>query len=716
MIYQNTDLHVDWLEPGIAQLLFDATGSVNKFDHATLAQLEQALDILADTPELRGLIVTSSKSAFIVGADITEFLSSFSQPDEEVLAWLKHSNAIFNKLEDLPVPTVAAVTGFALGGGCEAILACDLRLADTTAKIGLPEVQLGIMPGFGGTVRLPRIIGADNAMEWITSGKPNSATAAQKVGLINAVVAPELLQSAALDLVRSAINGDIDWQDHRQAKCAPLTLNKIEATMAFSTAKGMVAQKAGPHYPAPNAAIAAIEAAAECHREQALMIEHRAFLTLAKSEAATAQIGIFLNDQYVKGLAKKATKAAHPTNQAAVLGAGIMGGGIAYQSASKGVPVVMKDINQPALDLGLNEAAKLLNGQLTRGRINADKMAKVLNHIVPALDYSALSQADIVVEAVVENPTIKAAVLAEVEQHLRSDAIVTSNTSTISINQLAQSVQRPEQFCGMHFFNPVHKMPLVEVIRGEHSSEATIASVVAYAAKMGKTPIVVNDCPGFFVNRVLFPYLAGFNLLLRDGGDFQQIDNVMAKQFGWPMGPAYLLDVVGIDTAHHCNDTLAEGFPERMKFDFSTPIDLMYQAERLGQKNGQGFYQYTNDRKGKPKKSLDPAVTTLLENAYGTSKAYDPETIIARTMVPMINETVRCLEEGIIASAAEADMALLYGLGFPPFRGGVFRYLDTIGLDRYVAMADQYAHLGNMYKVTDKLREMAANGDRFYQG
>ncbi|WP_028116953.1 fatty acid oxidation complex subunit alpha FadB [Ferrimonas senticii] len=716
MIFQSPDLRVDWLEPGIAQLQFAAQGSVNKFDRSTLDQFNQALDTLASTDGLQGVVVSSAKATFIVGADITEFLQSFAQPDAEILAWLKQTNEIFNKLEDLPVPTIAAVNGFALGGGCEAILACDLRVADSSASIGLPEVKLGLIPGFGGTVRLPRVIGADNALEWITTGKPHKPAAAQKVGLVNAVVAPELLQQAAVDMLKSAIAGDIDWQGRRAEKQAPLKLNKIEAMMSFTTAKGMVAQQAGPHYPAPHAAVAVIEAAATHGREQALLIENQAFLELAKSDAAKAQIGIFLNDQYVKGLAKKATKTAKDTGSAAVLGAGIMGGGIAYQSASKGVPAVMKDINQSALDLGLAEASKLLGAQLARGRIKADKMAKVLNSIVPSLDYTAVKDVDVVVEAVVENPKVKAMVLAEVESHVSDEAIITSNTSTISINQLAKSVKRPDKFCGMHFFNPVHKMPLVEIIRGEHTSEETIASVVAYAAKIGKTPIVVNDCPGFLVNRVLFPYFAGFNLLLRDGGDFQQIDKVMSKQFGWPMGPAYLLDVVGMDTAHHGNDTMVEGFPERMKFDFTSAVDLMYGAQRLGQKNGKGFYQYTPDRKGKPKKAKDDDAIALLAAEYGAAKPMDAEAIIARMMVPMINETVRCLEEGIVATPAEADMALLYGIGFPPFRGGVFRYLDTIGLDRYVAMADQYAHLGNMYQVTDKLREMAANGARFYQG
>ncbi len=284
-------------------------------------------------------------------------------------------------------------------------------------------------------------------------------------------------------------------------------------------------------------------------------------MPLAQSDVARALVGIFLNDQYVKGLAKKHSSAAARQSRRRYWAQGIMGGGIAWQSAWKGVPVKMKDINPQALTLGMNEASKLLNKQLERGKIDGTKLASVLASIQPTLDYSGFDRADVVVEAVVENPQIKAKVLAETEQQLRDDAVLASNTSTIPISQLAQALQRPQNFCGMHFFNPVPRMPLVEVIRGAQTSEATISKVVAWASKMGKTPIVVNDCPGFFVNRVLFPYFAAFSLLLRDGADFRQIDKVMEKQFGWPMGPAWLLDVVGIDTAHHAQQVMAQGFP-----------------------------------------------------------------------------------------------------------------------------------------------------------
>lgn len=713
MIYQGNSIRVEFVEDGIAELQFAAAGSVNKFDQKTLEEFSTALTTLAATKELRGVILTSAKPTFIVGADITEFLTLFADV-EQTKVWVAKASRVFDQLEDLPVPTAAAVTGFALGGGCEAALACDYRVVDTTAVIGLPEVKLGLIPGFGGTMRLPRIIGPDNAMELITTGKNNRPDDALKIGLVDAVVAPEKLREAALKMVKAAAAGDLDWRAKRQPKLEPLKANDTELTMTFATAKAMAAAQAGKHYPAPHAAIKAIEDGAKHAREAALKAENEAFVGLTQTDACRAQVGIFMADQLVKSKAKKTSKqATRRIERAAVLGAGIMGGGIAYQSAYKGVPVVMKDIRQDALDLGMKEASKILGKLVERGRMDHKKMAQVLSSITPTLLDDAVKGVDIVVEAVVENPDVKAKVLAQMEDIVGPDAIIVSNTSTISIDRLAKSLRDPSRFCGMHFFNPVHRMPLVEIIRGEKTSDETVAAVVAYATQMGKTAIVVNDCPGFLVNRVLFPYLAGFSGLVEEGVDFTAIDKVMEREFGWPMGPAYLTDVVGIDTADYCTLVMAEGFPSRMPRDANGVIAKLAAAERLGQKNGKGFYNYGVDKKGRPAKEHAPEVYELLGI---TNKTMAAEDIIARCMIPMVNECVRCLEEGIVASAAECDIALLYGLGFPPFRGGPFRYLETIGLDKFIALADSYAHLGEMYHVTDGLRDMAKAGKSYLAG
>ena len=715
MIYAGSSLRVNLLQDGIAEVVFDAPGSVNKFDRQTVAELSAATEALKTHGGIQGAVVRSAKSAFIVGADITEFTQLFDMPEAEVLKWVASTSQVFDHFEDLPFPTIAAITGFALGGGCEMALACDLRVADTSASIGLPEVKLGLMPGFGGTVRLPRLIGADNALEWMTTGRERKADKALSEGAVDAVVAPDKLVAAALSMLNDAIAGKLDWQARRAQKQAPLKLNKNESMMSFSTAKAMVFAQAGKHYPAPHMMVDTVANAARLGRDEALALENQGFVKLAKTDAAKAQVGIFLADQLVKSKGKKQAKTAGKAcNHTAVLGAGIMGGGIAYQSAVKGTPVVMKDINQAALDLGLKEAAKILAKGMERGKVDAKTMASTLNNIVPTLEYSAIKDVDLVIEAVVENPKVKAIVLKETEQHVAADAIICSNTSTISINQLAKSLDKPERFCGMHFFNPVHKMPLVEIIRGENTSQDTISAVVAATLKMGKTPIVVNDCPGFLVNRVLFPYFAGFSKLLIDGADFVAVDKVMEKTFGWPMGPAYLLDVVGMDTADHASGVMADGIPQRMQKIANDPVTLLYQAQRLGQKNGKGFYDFSVDKRGKPAKHPAPEAYQLFAPHCAAKQEFSAEEIIARLMIPMANEAIRCLEEGIVASAAEADMALLYGLGFPPFRGGIFRYIETMGLAKFVDLADQYADLGPIYQISDGVRQMAASGQSYF--
>ncbi|SEI92719.1 3-hydroxyacyl-CoA dehydrogenase / enoyl-CoA hydratase / 3-hydroxybutyryl-CoA epimerase / enoyl-CoA isomerase [Pseudomonas linyingensis] len=714
MIYQGKAITVAALEDGIAELNFDREGeTVNKFDRLTLSELHEAIAAIGAEAAVKGVIVTSGKEAFIVGADIGEFLTLFGLPEDELLAGNLATNRIFNAFEDLPLPSVVAINGLALGGGLEMCLVADFRVMADSARVGLPEVKLGINPGWGGTVRLPRLIGADNAIEWIASGKENDAQAALKVGVVDAVVAPARLREAALDLCRRAMAGELDHRARRQPKLEKLKLNQLEQMMAFESAKGYVAGQAGPHYPAPVEAVKTIQKAASHGRDKALEIEALGLVKLAKTEVARSLVGLFLNDQALKRQARAYDKDARPVKLAAVLGAGIMGGGIAYQSAVKGTPILLKDIREEAIQLGLDEAAKLLGNRVEKGRLTPAKMAEALNAIRPTLSYGDFAQVDLVVEAVVENPKVKQAVLAEVEGQVGADTILATNTSTISIDLLATALKRPENFCGMHFFNPVHMMPLVEVIRGAKSSPAAIATTVAYARAMGKTPIVVNDCPGFLVNRVLFPYFGGFTRLVAAGVDFQRIDKVM-ETFGWPMGPAYLLDVVGIDTAHHARAVMAAGFPERMKDDGRSAIDALFDAGRLGQKNGKGFYVYHPDKSGKPKKMADPGVHEVLAPVVGERREFSDEEIVAVMMLPLCLEAVRCLEDGIVASAAEADMGLIYGIGFPAFRGGALRYIDSLGLAEFVALADRHAGLGRLYQPTEKLREMAKAGRKFF--
>lgn len=714
-MFQGTSLSLKLDSDGIASLVVDLQGeSVNKFNVKTVDELSSALDVLEQASNVKGLIISSGKEAFIVGADIMEFGQVFAEGPEKITEHLSKNNHNFSRLEDLPFPTVVAINGYALGGGMEFTLACDYRVASTKAKLGLPETKLGIFPGWGGTVRLPRLAGLETAVEWIAGGKEYSAEDALRARVIDAVVAPDQLDAAARNILQLLINGKLDYRSRRSDKTSALKLNFIESIMAFETSKAFVGAQAGRNYPSPVSAIKSMQKAADKGRDEALQIEAEGFAKMAQTSVAESLVGIFVNDQLIAKKAKSWEKRADKkVARAAVLGAGIMGGGIAYQSALKGVPIKMKDIAQQGIDLGLSEANKLLSKRVDRKRISASEMGDALNRIEPTLSYDGFDQVDIVVEAVVENPKVKKSVLAEVEQKVSDDTVIASNTSTISISYLASDLKRPENFCGMHFFNPVHMMPLVEVIRGEKTSDNAIARTVAYANAMGKKAIVVKDCPGFLVNRVLFPYLAGLAMLVRDGVDFERIDSVMEK-WGWPMGPAYLLDVVGIDTAVHAEKVMAEGFPERMGRDFTSCTDVLFEAGRLGQKTGQGFYQYGLDKKGKQVKTSDPKAKEILAPVVQGALEISDEDIIARMMIPMATELARCLQEGIVESAAEADMALVYGTGFPPFRGGVFRWIDSLGAAGFIELAKPFAHLSPLYQVPENIQGFASNNQKFY--
>ena len=718
MRFEGQSFQCSMLEGGVAELRLDLKGeSVNKFDNPTLAELAQVIELLKADPEVKGLLLISGKEVgFVVGADITMFLGLFRQPEAQLIEYLMSVHRLFSAVEDFDFPTVTAINGFAVGGGMELATSTSYRVMAANARIGFPETKLGIFPGWGGTVRLPRLIGPDNAIEWIAGGDHHSAEESLKLGVVDAVVAPEKLREAALDLLGQAMAGRRDWRARRQKKLAPLKLNPIESNMVFESSKAFIGGKFGPNYPAPLAAVESMQRGSTHGRDEALAIEAEDFARVAQGPTALALVTNFLGDQAVGKMAKKLAKAGTRVQSAGVLGAGIMGGGIAYQSASKGTPIVMKDIEEKALALGLGEASKLLAKSVERGKLTPSGMAETLTRIRPTLNFGDFKGIDLVVEAVTENEKIKKLVLADAESHMRADAILASNTSTISISRLGEGLVRPGNFCGMHFFNPVNKMPLVEVIRGRQSSDLAVATTVGYALAMGKTPIVVNDCPGFLVNRILIPFFLAFSRLVNDGVDFKRIDKVM-ETFGWPMGPAYLLDVVGTDTACHAIAVMAQGFPDRMAAAEKSAIDVMFESRRFGQKNGRGFYAYVADKKGFPKKEADPGTAELLKPLVrqDTSAAISDQDIVDRMMLPMIIEGSRCLEDKIVGSHVEVDMGLLYGLGFPTFRGGALYYADTVGLQALCQKAETFRSLGKLYEPTAQMLSLAKAGRTFYE-
>ncbi|SIQ59862.1 fatty acid oxidation complex subunit alpha FadB [Marinobacterium stanieri] len=708
-MYNGQAVSLKALESGLVELVLDLQGeSVNKLNALTLNELGEVVKQLSEDASVTGLLISSAKPAFIVGADITEFLGMFSLPDAELHQSISKTHDLFSRLEALPFPTVAAINGMALGGGFELALSTDFRVLASDARVGLPEVGLGICPGWGGTVRLSRLIDTASATQWMLSGKPQKAKAALELGAVDRVVDSTELRTEALNLLQSAVNGDVDHLANRQRK-----QQALENGAEVEAAAEQMAKKLDPNYPAPLQILKLVSTHATLPFDDALKAEVDAFVALAKTDAAASLIGLFMNDQLLKKKARGWTKQAAPVKKSAVLGAGIMGGGVAYQSASTGTPILMKDIRDEALGLGINTATGLLNKQIEKGRLDEAGKEKVLSAIEPTLEYTGFDTVDIVVEAVVENPNVKAAVLADVEKAVPANAVLTSNTSTISIDQLAKSVSRPDQFCGMHFFNPVHLMPLVEVIRGSQTSDETIARTVAYAAAMGKTPIVVNDCPGFLVNRILFPYFNAFNRLLVDGVDFERIDRVM-EGFGWPMGPAYLADVVGIDTLVHADHVMQEGFPGRMGHDADVVAEALLDAQHLGQKNGKGFYEYGKDENGRRFKKASAVAQELIDARIKEKVELSDQDIIDRMMIPMCLEAALCLEDGIVETPAEADMGLILGLGFPRFRGGALRYIDTLGLEEFARRAEAHQANGPLYQLTEGFKARLAEGRTYY--
>ncbi|MDB3967072.1 fatty acid oxidation complex subunit alpha FadB, partial [Porticoccaceae bacterium] len=674
-------------------------------------------DILSGAADIRGLLLTSGKSVFVVGADITEFADMFSASKQDFLLGVQRANGIFSQIEDMPFPSVAAINGFALGGGFEVCLACDSRVIASSAAVGLPETGLGILPGWGGTVRLPRLIGFSTAVQWVTSGNQQKPEAALAAGAVDSVVAPELLREESLKLLAELADGSRDYSARRSQKHSALSDSPELLSSMSEKFQGMIQGSFGNHYPAPLKVVELMTKAATVARDEAIGLENLAFYEISQTPQARALVGLFLNDQFIantaKGYAAALGEKLLPVAQAGVIGAGIMGGGIAYQNAVRGFSVVMKDIAEPALELGIGEANKLLGKSVKRGKLTEDAAAQILDKITPTLEDETIADCDVLVEAVVELESVKKQVLPAIESQVSTSAVITSNTSTISINRLAESLARPENFCGMHFFNPVHAMKLVEIIRGVKTSDKTIAAVCNYALGLGKKPIVVNDCPGFLVNRVLFAMTFGLEILLKEGADFQQVDKVM-EAWGLPMGPAYLMDVIGIDTIIHCYSSMIEGLPERYIKGDNWPTETIHGAGRLGQKNGLGYYRYELNEKGKPAKLVDTEAVALLETIAGPAQQVDADEIVDRLLVSMAIEMVRCLEEGIVASPAEADMALIYGVGFPAFRGGICRWMDEEGLQSIVDRGDKYAHLSELYRPTERLRQMAAKGESFF--
>ncbi len=700
-------------QPDIALITFDdPEKGANILSRGVMDQFAAHLDTLSKRTDLVGLVVGSAKpGVFIAGADIREFVSATANTKAQTAATSNRGRELFQRIGQLPFPSVAAINGLCLGGGAELAVWCDRRLMTNDAKsqIGFPEVKLGIFPGWGGTARVPRIVGLGNAVELITSGESIGSLAAVRMGLITDVVPADRLLESAIALVRAETKSG-DYRKDRERWHGPIVMSPTEFAFLEATATAVIMQQTKGQYPAPMAALklmlatSSLDATAASEREAAGVAE------LFGSPVSQALINVFfLTDRNKKDLGiDNRSVTPRSIKSVGVVGAGIMGSGIAAACLKRELMVSLADARPAALTAGVRTAIEeAAFDKATRGPTTERvlKLAPLMNEIV---DEQEFSRCDLVIEAIVENEAIKREFHSRVEALLPATATLASNTSAISIGRLAEGLKRPENFCGIHFFNPVRKMALVEVIRAPQTSDETVATAVAFAKGLGKNPIVVNDGPGFLVNRLLSPYMNETLALLTQGIPIKAVDGA-AKAFGMPMGPITLCDVVGLDTSLFAGRVMAEAYPDRF---LSSPLmEALVKAGRLGQKSGAGFFVY-RDKSGRG--DPDPAFDAILAPLITNPQTMDAETLTLRMFLPMVLEATRILQEKKVRDPRDVDLGLIFGVGFPPFKGGLLFWADTIGTPKIVELLKPFESLGERYRPTPLLLELAAAGRRFY--
>ncbi len=704
-------LRLDVQEGSFGVLTFETPGSrANTLGQAILAEFDSILARLKGRTDLKGLVLRSGKPGmFIAGADLREMATGLR---DRALAQhvTKRGLDIMAGFEALPFPTVAAIEGACMGGGLEVALGFDYRLASTHPKtdIGLPEVKIGLIPGWGGTQRLTRLIGPALAAELICAGETVNASRARELGIVFDAVPPERLMEEAFRLLRWAAESG-DWQKARRRKQQPVGLSEEQASFIFAVARGQVLAKTRGQLPAPLAALEAIAKGCNLPLDEGLKAETAAFVPLIGSPIAQNLIAVFFMGQRLqKDPGVSDTKIApRPVERVGVLGAGIMGAGIAGAHLRRGLPVLLLDNNTQALEKGVAAITKVMQTRIDIGRMTPADLIAALGRLSTTTNLAALADRDVVIEAVIENEDTKVQVYRELQKVLPADALLASNTSTISITRMAKAVSRPENFAGLHFFNPVDRMQLVEVIRGEKTSDQTVVTLVALAKRIGKTPIVVRDCPGFLINRILFPYLNESLVLLEEGADPRAIDKA-AVAFGMPMGPVTLNDLVGLDTSLYAGRVVNTAFRDRAKT--TRILDELVAAGRLGQKSGAGFYSYAKGSRG----ADDPAFAAILERCRTGRREIGAEEITDRLFLPMLVEASRVLAEGIVREPGDVDMGLILGIGFPAHRGGLLRWADSLGLGKVLEKLQRYKALGPRFHPTEQMQQLARAGKGFY--
>jgi 3-hydroxyacyl-CoA dehydrogenase/enoyl-CoA hydratase/3-hydroxybutyryl-CoA epimerase len=706
---------VEWPGANLAHLVMDDPArKVNVIDEPAIASLEAAMTELEGAAALEGVVVISGKSgSFIAGADVSAIGSMTDRA--QVLALIHRAHAAFGRLAALRAPTVAAIHGVCLGGGTELALACDSRIAseEPATQIGLPETLLGIFPGFGGTTRLPRLVGLSAALDLILTGRSLDARRAEKLGLVARAVPAAWLTEYAhrrLDELRSRPAGRRrDAWKPRGAGPWLMEGNLFGRSLVFRGARAMTKARTHGEYPAPLAAIRVMELGWGRPLEEGLKLEADWVSDLVVGPVCKNLVRIFRLSERAKkdDVADPSIRPAELKNLALV-GAGVMGGGIAELASRSGMTVRVRDIQPASLVKALQTVRSIIAERSRKRRGASFDRDNQLARIQPTLELTGLKRADVAIEAVIEDLDIKRRVFGELEVRMRDDALLATNTSSLSVNALADGLEHPERFCGFHFFNPVHRMPLVEVVRGAKTGDPALVTAVALARRLGKTPVVVNDAPGFVVNRILMPYLREAMHLLEEGYALAEIDASM-RRFGMPMGPFEVVDEVGLDVASKVAAVLAKAFPKRMSA--APALDQLVAAGRLGKKSGLGFYRH----RGKQRKP-DPEIMARLGLTRERRPA-NPDVLSERMVLAMINEAAHCLEDGVVADAGMVDLALIFGAGFPPFRGGLLRHADTLGLanveSRLTALR---AERGERYAPARLITRLVAEGGSFTLG
>lgn len=703
-------------DEGVAKVVFDLPGEkVNKFNREVMQELGALLDSLMGRKDIKALLFMSGKKdVFIAGADLKEFLVVFKDPAiaQEILDLGRKT---FLKIRSLPFPTIALIHGVCVGGGLEFALFCTYRIVTDHPKTSLsfPETSIGIFPGWGGTQTAPRLIGLMKGTEMVVSGKPLNGVQAYKCHLADAVAAPEFLEEKGREFAHSILTDQgrqkvLARRKIGGLKSLLLEKNPLGRKFLFSQFKKEILKKTKGFYPAPLFALEVIENSCTLPFDQGLKVELEAFKKL-DMEIPLHLISIFFGQEMLKknGGYDGELPALSTAGHAAILGAGTMGGGIAYLFASSGIPARMKDVNWEMIAKGISTSWELFHKKVQRKKIGRGEGGIKFHEISWTLDYEGFENKDFVLEAIIENIDLKHKVYQEVERAVAKEAIIATNTSSLRVDDLGSRMEHPERFIGMHFFNPAPVMPLVEIIKGQKTSPEVLAKTLDLAKKLGKIPLVVKDCNGFLVNRILL--MGAFEVLhlLQEGASIEEIDRA-SLAFGLPMGSCEVMDFSGIDVCYHVSHVFQKAYGDRMSV--SPLLTKLYEAKLFGQKTGKGFYLY----KGKTKK-VNPEAVKLIQSVQTGKKAPAAE-ISERSILAMINEASRCLEEGIVTEPSYVDLALILGAGFPPFRGGLLAYADKLGLKTvYEKLKDLESVSSARFKPTQMIEKMAAGNQTFYK-